>query len=131
MPGTLVQTQRQVLGNASAAQRNASIMPSPNSAKRRKLDITSSPAARFKGMKGSQGRGSSQNKSQFEETLEKLTQNINDLKRNNAERDQQWERPPLKDFNPSQQNLVFQQIEAEKGDFKGQTSVKLFGVTEV
>ena len=82
-------------------------------------------------MKGSQGRGSSQNKSQFEETLEKLTQNINDLKRNNAERDQQWERPPLKDFNPSQQNLVFQQIEAEKGDFKGQTSVQLFGVTEV
>ena len=131
MPGTLVQSQRQVLGDASAAQRNASIVSSPNPVKRRKLDISSSPAARFSANKGNRAAGSSQNKSQFEETLEKLTQNINELKEKNSEKDQQWERPPLKDFDPAKQNLVFQQIEAEKGTFMQRTSVKLFGVTEV
>jgi DNA polymerase delta subunit 1 len=127
MPGTLVQPQRRVLADSTAAHRNAPTMVSPNSVKRRKLDITSSPAAKFGGSKGASG----QPKSQFEEDLAKLTQEIKGLKENNAEKDQQWERPALKDFDPAKVNLCFQQIEAEKGWHAGQPSIKLFGVTEV
>lgn len=80
------------------------------------------------------GFGSSQpQKSQFEEeVLEKFTQDIGDLKGNNAEKDQQWERPPLGDFDPAKENICFQQIDAEEGRFGGdKVAVRLFGVTEV
>lgn len=71
--------------------------------------------------------------SQFEETLEKMTREMETLKESNTEKDQQWRRPPLpNDFNELTQNLIFQQIEAEEGVLNGgKTTVKLFGVTEV
>lgn len=85
-------------------------------------------------MKGVNGSfNSSQPKSQFEsEVLEKLTQDIGDLKKSNSERDQQWRRPSLDGFNPDEDSLCFQQIEAEEGVIHGgKPTVKLFGVTEV
>ena len=64
--------------------------------------------------------------------LEKMTQDMSNLKENNTERDQQWRRPPLGDWNEMSQNLCFQQIEAEEGFLNGgKTTIKLFGVTEV
>jgi len=71
--------------------------------------------------------------SQFEETLEKMTQDMETLKERNTEKDQQWRRTPLPaDFNEMTHNLVFQQIEAEEGVLSGgRMAVKLFGVTEV
>lgn len=54
------------------------------------------------------------------------------LKKNNSEKDQQWDRPSLSDFNAQTDNLCFQQIEAEEGTLHGgKATVKLFGVTEV
>ena len=77
--------------------------------------------------------GSSQPKSQFEEeVLEKLTQDISGLKKHNAERDQQWARPPLTDFDEHTVSLCFQQIDAERGTLHGgKATVKLYGATEV
>ena len=77
--------------------------------------------------------GSSQPKSQFEEeVLEKLTQDISGLKRNNAEKDQQWARPSLEDFDEHTDNLCFQQIDAEEGTLHGgKATVKLYGTSEV
>jgi hypothetical protein len=77
--------------------------------------------------------GSSQPKSHFEtEVLEKMTQDISDLKRSNTERDQQWERPNLDDFDEKRDSLCFQQIEIEEGTLHGgQVTLKLFGVSEV
>lgn len=103
--------------------------------KKRKLD--QHPSSQFKSPATSiqrKGFGSSQpQKSQFEEeVLEKFTQDIGDLKGNNAEKDQQWERPPLVDFNPARDNICFQQIDAEEGRFGAdKMAVRLFGVTEV
>ena len=134
MPGIVSQPQKKVLGDSTKAHRNtATVIASPNAHKKRKLDITSSPNHRFRATNGvKRAFGSSQPKSQFEEeVLEKLTQDINQLKQNNSEKDQQWERPPLKDFDEERDSLCFQQIEAEKGSFRGRPSVKLFGVTEV
>lgn len=76
--------------------------------------------------------GSSQPKSQFEEeVLDKLTQDISGLKQQNSEKDQQWDRPSLDDFDELRDSLCFQQIEAEEGTLHGgKTTVKLFGVTE-
>jgi DNA polymerase delta subunit 1 len=62
--------------------------------------------------------------------LEKMTQDMEGLKENNSEKDQQWARPSLGDFNPETDGLVFQQIEAEEGTLNGKATVKLFGVTE-
>lgn len=71
-------------------------------------------------------------KSQFEEQLEKLSQDINGLRKQNSENDQQWARPSLDDFNEKTDNLCFQQIEAEEGTLHGgKTTVRLYGVTEV
>jgi hypothetical protein len=57
---------------------------------------------------------------------------MHELKRKNAEKDQQWKRPPLEDFDESRDVLTFQQIEAEEGVLNGgKTTIKLFGVTEV
>jgi DNA polymerase delta subunit 1 len=108
---------------------------SPAALKKRKLDIQSS--SQFKAPAQNtqrKGFGSSQpQKSQFEEeVLEKLTQDIGGLKGNNAEKDQQWERPPLGDFDPTKEAICFQQIDAEEGRFGAdKMAVRLFGVTEV
>lgn len=126
--------QKRILGDSTNTQRN--IPSSPASAKKRKLEIVaSSPAARFKSSQnGSKGKlGSSQVKSHFEsEVLEKMTQDLEGLKRSNAEKDQQWARPGLGSFDPETDNLIFQQIEAEEGTLHGggKATVKLFGVTE-
>lgn len=132
MPAATLKPQKRVLGDSTKSHTNAKNLPSPNAAKRRKLDIGSSPA-KSKLNSVSKKLGSSQPKSQFEEeVLEKLTQDINGLKQKNSEKDQQWARPGLEDFDPSNDNLCFQQIEAEEGTLHGgKTTVKLFGVTEV
>lgn len=111
----------------------SNVMPSPQSAKKRKLDSSPVKSLKYK-PKGpnSSNPGSSQPKSHFEEeVLEKLTQDINGLRKNNSEKDQQWARPPLGDFDERTHELCFQQIEAEEGTLHGgRTTVKLFGVTE-
>jgi len=126
MPGVVKQPAakapaKRVLQDAPTSRQNVQqISPS----KRRKLN----GARDFK--KPGQN---SQPKSQFEEeVLEKLTQDINGLKQSNSEKDQQWARPSLGNFNEKTDSLCFQQIEAEEGTLHGgKTCVKLFGVTEV
>jgi DNA polymerase delta subunit 1 len=126
--------QKRILGEATNTHRN--VPSTPAAAKKRKLEaVASSPAARFKTTQnGPNGKlGSSQPKSQFEsEVLEKMTQDIEGLKKTNAEKDQQWARPSLGGFDPEMDNLLFQQIEAEEGTLHGggKATVKLFGVTE-
>ena len=135
MPAAVLKPQKRILVDSTKIHRNLNHLPSPSSAKKRKLETASLPATKLrapqKGLKGHQG--SSQPKSQFEEeVLEKLTQDINGLKQKNSEKDQQWNRPALDDFNEEKDNLCFQQIEAEEGTLLGgRTTVKLFGVTEV
>jgi DNA polymerase delta subunit 1 len=112
------------------------IANSPVSAtKKRKLEASNLSAKAFRKPTGpnSSAPGSSQVKSHFEsEVLEKLSQNLDGLKKTNQEKDQQWPRPSLNDFHPDSENLVFQQIEAEEGSLMGgKTTVRLFGVTEV
>ncbi|PHH88331.1 hypothetical protein CDD83_7685 [Cordyceps sp. RAO-2017] len=124
--------QKRVLAEAGSRQ---NIPSTPSTAKRHKADIfSSSPAARFPGsQKDPRAKpGSSQPKSAFEsEVLEKLSQDISDLKRSNAERDQAWERPPVVDFAPQRDSLCFQAIDAEEGTLHGgKATVKLFGVSE-
>ena len=129
MPAAVLQPVKRVLGDSTKAHRNVNHVPSP---KRRKLDGGSNTKLRVP--KGANSApGSSQPKSQFEEeVLEKLTQDINGLKQKNSERDQQWERPGLEDFDENKDSLCFQQIDAEEGTLHGgRTTVKLFGVTEV
>ncbi|KAK3945807.1 DNA polymerase delta catalytic subunit [Diplogelasinospora grovesii] len=131
--------QKRVFGEASSTRRNIPATPQLSSKKRR-LDAqhppSSSPAFRLNSSQND-GKGrllpSSQPKSAFEsEVLERMSQDISDLKRNNAEKDQAWERPPIPaDFNPRTSPLIFQSIEAEEGTLSGgQVTVKLFGVTE-
>ena len=136
MPAATLNPSKRVLGDSIKAYRNAkNTLPSPSAAKRRKLDVASSPTKKFKSSQnGANGKlGSSQPKSQFEEeVLEKLTQDISGLRKNNSEKDQQWERPSLDDFDEKRDSLCFQQIEAEEGTLHGgRTCIKLFGVTEV
>ncbi|KAM4056130.1 DNA polymerase family B domain-containing protein [Hirsutella rhossiliensis] len=124
--------QKRVLGEAGSRQ---NIPSTPASAKRRKADVfSSSPAARFPGSQRDPRAklGSSQPKSAFEsEVLEKLSQDISDLKRSNTEKDQVWERPPVVEFSPERDSLCFQSIDAEEGTLHGgRATVKLFGVSE-
>lgn len=130
--------QKRVLGDATINHRN--VLPkSPSTAKKRKLEVDqpaigikpSSQAGNRKLI--SSGPRQSQQKSQFEEeVLEKLTQDISGLKESNSEKDQQWARPSLDDFDASQDALCFQQIDVEEGTLGGgKPVVKLFGVTEV
>ena len=134
MPGRFVQPQKRVLADMTNTH---NVLKSPPSAKKRKLNgnlpnggFHSSPA-KPNGVHSKMG--SSQPKSQFEtEVLEKMTQDISDLKRNNAEKDQQWERPSLDDFNERTDELCFQQIEIEEGTLHGgKVTLKMFGVSEV
>ncbi|KAK3374063.1 DNA polymerase family B-domain-containing protein [Lasiosphaeria ovina] len=133
MPAALL-PQKRVFGEASSTRSN--IPGAPVSSKKRRLEpIPSSPAFRFNSSQNDSKRklASSQPKSAFEsEVLERMSQDISDLKQNNTEKDQAWERPPVpRDFNPATHALCFQSIEAEEGTLAGgQATVKLFGVTE-
>lgn len=128
--------QKRILGEAKNNQQSNIPSSPPSAAKKRKLEpVASSPAvARFKSSQnGPKGKLASSQPSHFEsEVLEKMTQDMESLKKNNSEKDQEWARPSLSDFNPKTDNLIFQQIECEEGTFdNGKTTVKLFGVTEV
>lgn len=134
MPAATLPSYKRALADSTKAHSNAkATLPSPSAAKRRKLDVASSPTKKFKSSQNGPKLGSSQPKSQFEEeVLEKLTQDISGLKQKNSEKDQHWDRPSLDDFDSSTDSLCFQQIEAEEGTLHGgKTTVKLFGVTEV
>lgn len=120
---------KRVLQDSHASRHN---IQSSSPSKKRKLN--GAPSKTFKAPRAVNGHaGSSQPKSQFEtEVLEKLTQDINGLKQSNSEKDQQWARPSLDDFDEKTDSLCFQQIDAEEGTLHGgKTTVKLFGVTEV
>lgn len=131
MPEAVGNPQKRVLGDAT--NNPHSILKSPNAMKKRKLDTA--PSVKVNSSQDGQRRvvGSSQlQKSQFEEeVLEKLTQDISGLKDKNSEKDQQWDRPPLGEFDPAKENICFQQIDAEEGMLGGKTAVRMFGVTEV
>jgi DNA polymerase delta subunit 1 len=124
--------QKRILGDATNT-RNIPSSPADASSKKRKLEPASSPAVRFKSSQnGPKGKMGSSQPSHFEtEVLEKMTQDMAGLKKNNSEKDQEWARPGLGSFNAATDNLCFQQIEAEEGTFTGgKATVKLFGVTE-
>ena len=134
MPVATLPPPKRVLADSTKAHRNINpTISSPNAAKRRKIEVGSSPSKKLKLSQTGLKNGSSQPKSQFEEEyLEKLTQDISGLKQQNSEKDQQWDRPSLDDFDDKRDSLCFQQIEAEEGTLHGgKTTVKLFGVTEV
>ncbi|KAH8663934.1 DNA polymerase delta catalytic subunit [Xylariales sp. PMI_506] len=126
MSATATLPQKRVFGVGNPA--------TPSTKKRRLEPLTSSPASRLNSSQpGPTSKlASTQPKSVFEsEVLEKLSQDISDLKQANSEKDQAWERPPVVDFVPSRDDLTFQQIEAEEGTLHGgKATVKLFGVTE-
>lgn len=132
MPGPVSRTPaKRALADASNTRAN--VLASPRSAKKLKLD--SGNARRGPPVKTVNGSFNSSQAapSQFEETLEKMTQDMETLKEQNTEKDQQWRRPALPDdYSEMKQSLIFQQIEAEEGVLNGgRTTVKLFGVTEV
>ncbi|KKY34402.1 putative dna polymerase delta catalytic subunit [Diaporthe ampelina] len=131
MPAATMTSNKRILGETSSARRN--IPATPAASKKQKTDhFSSSPAPRFASSQAPK-IASSQPKSAFEaEVLEKLSQDISELKQNNTEKDQSWERPPVpQHFNPRSSSLCFQQIDAEEGTLHGgNPTVKLFGVTE-
>jgi len=133
MPGRVLdQPKKRVLADATNTHNT---LKSPPSSKKRKLNGLSSSfnssQANNNGVKSK--LASSQPKSAFEtEVLEKMTQDIIGLKENNAEKDQQWHRPSLDDFDPKADELCFQQIEVEEGTLHGgKMTIKMFGVSEV
>lgn len=134
MPGTVTRTPaKRALAEASSTRAN--VLASPRSAKKLKLDngnLNGKSRPPVKTVNGS-FNSSQAGPSQFEETLEKMTQDMETLKEQNTEKDQQWRRPVLPDdYNEMTSKLVFQQIEAEEGVLNGgRATVKLFGVTEV
>jgi DNA polymerase delta subunit 1 len=127
-PVTKVPTKR-ALAEASNNRVNAS----PRSAKKLKTEngdtTRGPPVKKVNGPFNSSQLGPSQ----FENTLEQMTQDIEALKTKNTEKDQQWKRPPLPEgFSEMTSKVVFQQIEAEESVLNGgKPAVKLFGVTEV
>lgn len=133
MPEAVSTPQKRVLGDATNNPRSP--LNTSAAIKKRKLEVEATAKADAQSQNGVRKvPGSSQpQKSQFEEeVLEKLTQDITGLKDSNSEKDQQWERPPLGDFDPNTENICFQQIDAEEGTIMGgKTAIRLFGVTEV
>ncbi|KAJ6119756.1 DNA polymerase delta catalytic subunit [Penicillium sp. IBT 18751x] len=126
-----IMPQKRALADATNKERN--ILASPNAMKKRKIDNESGGLKPSTQKPFRKGFGSTQpQKSTFEEeVLEKMTQDINDLKESNAEKDQQWERPPVGAFDPATDKITFQQIDAEEGRMAGdKMAVRLFGVTE-
>jgi DNA polymerase delta subunit 1 len=132
MPGTVTRTPAK-RALADATNNRTNILASPRSTKKLKLDNGRGKTGPPVKMANTSFNSSQVAPSQFEETLEKMTQDMEELKESNTEKDQQWRRPPLSDdFNELTEKLVFQQIEAEEGVLNGgRTAVKLFGVTEV
>jgi hypothetical protein len=134
MPGTVTRAPaKRALAETS---NNRGIKASPRSSKKVKLDhggLNSNGKTGPPKMGTGSFNSSQPAPSQFEETLEKMTQDLETLKERNTEKDQQWRRTPLPaNFNEMTHNLVFQQIEAEEGVLSGgRMAVKLFGVTEV
>lgn len=134
MPGrvgtsTVAKPQKRVLIDTT----NTAHVNSPPSAKKRKLNGSGPFSSSQAGSNGFRNRmGSSQPKSHFEsEVLEKMTQDISVLKHNNQEKDQQWDRPSLDDFDEKRDSLCFQQIEVEEGTLHGgKMTLKMFGVSE-
>lgn len=132
MPTAVMQPASSVLADTTNTRRDMD--QSPVTAKKRRHDgspVIQHPAARK--ANGPKLNGSSQQKSHFEEeVLEKLTQDISGLKKANSEKDQQWSRPPLTDWQEGKDPIIFQQIDVEEGTLHGgKTTVRLFGTTEV
>lgn len=119
---------KRVLTETTNARNNVAPLSPAN--KKRKIDSATKlkPAQVI-----ADGAPRSSQPSRFEsEVLQNLSQGINNLKDNNAEKDQQWKRPSLATFNEKTDTLCFQQIEAEEGTINGdKATVKLFGVSEV
>lgn len=69
-------------------------------------------------------------KTNFEQDLEKLTQEIKDAGDTSIERDQNWSRPRLEPLEPRQQSFCFQQIDIEESMDANGPTLRLFGVTE-
>jgi DNA polymerase delta subunit 1 len=135
MPGRLQEMpKKRVLTDATNTHNG---LKSPPSAKKRKLNdnrVNNSFTSSQAGPNGVRSKlASSQVKSHFEtEVLEKMTQDIVGLKENNSEKDQQWDRPNLDDFDARRDELCFQQIEIEEGTLHGgRVTLKMFGVSEV
>lgn len=133
MSGATATTMKRALTEASNTRQN--VQASPRSAKKLKLDngVVAHGRAPVKIANGS-FNASQQQKSRFEEeVLEKMSQDIESLKKSNAERDQHWERPALPEgFSEMTHGITLQQIDAEEGALNGgKGTVKLFGVTEV
>lgn len=125
-------SQKRILTDATMTSANS--LPNITSKKRKLEAEESAPRLNMPPRSSapkSFGSSQMQQKSRFEEDLEKLTQDIHELKESNAEKDQQWDRPSLDDFYPATDNLCFQQIDVEEGESNGHAAVKLFGVTEV
>ena len=118
---------------ALAEASNNHVNASPRSAKKLKFENGSATRGSMAKKTNGSFNSSQPGPSQFEDTLEKMTQDIESLKTKNTEKDQQWRRPPLpEDFNEMTSKFVFQQIEAEESVLNGgKPAVKLFGVTEV
>ena len=132
MPGTVNRAPaKRALAETSNTRTN--VQTSPRSAKKLKFENGKDKSRPPAKLANDSFNSSQPGPSKFEETLEKMTQDMESLKKGNTEKDQQWKRPELPaDFNEMTQNLVFQQIEAEEGVLNGgKTTVKLFGVTEV
>jgi DNA polymerase delta subunit 1 len=132
MPGT-VQRAPAKRALTEASNNRANVQASPRSVKKLKIENGSNNRGPPVKINNGSFNSSQPAPSQFEETLEKMTQDIEMLKTKNTEKDQQWIRPPLPaDFSEMTKSLVFQQIEAEEGVLNGgKATVKLFGVTEV
>lgn len=133
MPAATMAPKKRILGETSSARRNIAASPVAAGAKKQKTEhFSSSPVPRFASSQAAK-LASSQVKSTFEsEVLEKISQDISELKHSNAEKDQSWARPPIpENFNPATSSLCFQQIEAEEGTLHGGSpTVKLFGVSQ-
>jgi DNA polymerase delta subunit 1 len=132
MPGTVTRAPaKRALTETSNTRTN--VQTSPRSTKKLKFQDVKDKSRPPVRMANDSYNSSQAGPSKFEETLEKMTQDMETLKKANTEKDQQWRRPVLPDdFNEMNNNLVFQQIEAEEGVLHGgKTTVKLFGVTEV
>ena len=110
MPGTVTKASaKRALAETSNTRTN--LQTSPRSAKKVKVqdgkDKNRAPAKIAHDSFNSSQAGPSQ----FEETLEKMTQDMEALKKDNTEKDQQWRRPLLPDdFSETTNNLVFQQM---------------------
>ncbi|EPQ63016.1 Bgt-5492 [Blumeria graminis f. sp. tritici] len=123
--------QKRIIGEAKNTRKDIHLSPSPT--KKRKLEFTTSSGLQYDSSQRIQNsKILSSQPSRFEtEVLQKMSQEMAGLRKNNSEKDQEWSRPPLTDLNPEKNNLCFQQIECEEGTLHaGKATVKLFGVTE-